>query len=65
LAHVGEEATVPAEVVVRYDGFGNRITAASDDLAPCDGSTNVSLSWCDTLLCAISRNDRQFQCLNG
>jgi RHS repeat-associated protein len=39
LAPAGEEAAAPAESVVRYDGFGNRITAASDE---------VTASWCDT-----------------
>jgi RHS repeat-associated protein len=47
LAPAGERAAAPAESVVRYDGFGNRIAEASDDLLRCDGSAAVSLSWRD------------------
>jgi len=50
LAPAGEGAAAPAQSVVRYDGCGNRITAASDDLLRCDGSADISRSWCDTPL---------------
>jgi RHS repeat-associated protein len=50
LAPAGMGTATPLLGVVCYDCFGNRIAKASDELAPCDGSADVSASWCDTLL---------------
>jgi RHS repeat-associated protein len=51
LAPADMGTATPTLGVTCYDGFGNR-TAEDNagDLAPCDGSTDVSASWCDTPL---------------